>query len=336
MDDRRLGLAGGLGAGDLAGGDQGGDRGRGDRLAALVHDEAAVGVAVEGQAQVGADLADLGLQVDQVLRVERVGLVVGEGAVQLEVHRDELDRQAVEDGRHGVAAHAVAGVHRDLERADRGEVDEAEQVVGVAAQGVLLGEHARLHALGRDRDGVVLGGPGLDQLADLGQAGVLADRGGAGPAQLDAVVLGRVVAGGEHRAGQVELAAGVVELVGRAEPDLHHVGTVGGGALGEGQAQRRGGGAHVVADHDRGRAGDLHERGTEGPGQALVPLVRDDASDVVRLDELLEVAHCGSTLVSGLNTSGPPPVRSTGAVAVDGQRTCAGRTRGARTASVVR
>ena len=33
------------------------------------------------------------LQVDEVGRVERVGLVVREGAVQLEVHRDDLQRQ---------------------------------------------------------------------------------------------------------------------------------------------------------------------------------------------------------------------------------------------------
>lgn len=52
-----------------------------------------------------------------------------------------------------------------------------------------------------------------------------------------------------------------------------------------------------MADHDRGRFGDLDERGAEGARKALVPLVRDHASYVVRLHELLEVAHCGSTLV---------------------------------------
>jgi hypothetical protein len=34
--------------------------------------------------------------------------VVREAAVELEVHRRRLERQALEDGRHGVAAHAVA------------------------------------------------------------------------------------------------------------------------------------------------------------------------------------------------------------------------------------
>src|SRR3546814_8477045 len=49
-------------AGEFAGRDQGGDRGRGDARAALVDDEAAVRVAVEGEAQVGALGHDAGLE----------------------------------------------------------------------------------------------------------------------------------------------------------------------------------------------------------------------------------------------------------------------------------
>src|SRR5690606_39938808 len=66
-------------AGEFAGGDEGGDGGRGDGFAPLVDDEAAVGVAVEGEAEVGVLLADPLLEVDEVGRVEGVGLVVGEG-----------------------------------------------------------------------------------------------------------------------------------------------------------------------------------------------------------------------------------------------------------------
>src|SRR3546814_13073150 len=45
----------------------------------------------------------------------------------------------------------------------------------------------------------------LRQLPDLRKAGLLPDGEGARPAQLDPVVAGRVVAGGEHSARQVEL-----------------------------------------------------------------------------------------------------------------------------------
>ncbi len=84
VDDRAAGVLG-----ELAGGDEGGDGGRRDRFAALVDHEAAVGVAVEGEAEVGALGADAGLEVHDVGGVERVRLMVGERAVQLEVHRDE-------------------------------------------------------------------------------------------------------------------------------------------------------------------------------------------------------------------------------------------------------
>ena len=58
-----------------------------DRLAELVDDEAAVGVAVEREAEVGAVLEHRRLQVDEVRGLERVRLVVRERAVELEVQR---------------------------------------------------------------------------------------------------------------------------------------------------------------------------------------------------------------------------------------------------------
>ena len=188
MDDgtaRRLG--------QLADGDQRGDRARAHRLAALVHGEAAVGVAVEGQAEVGALDHHALLQVHEVGRVERVGLVVGEGAVELEVERHEVDADEIaEHGGHGVAAHAVARVDDDLERPDAREVDEATQVGGVVGEEVALGDPAAARPGGHAR---------LHGRPDRRESGVLADRRGARAAHLDAVVAGRVVARGEHRAG---------------------------------------------------------------------------------------------------------------------------------------
>ena len=95
----------------------------------------------------------------------------------------------------------------------RGQVDEVAQVLGVRR------EHVPLRHLPAADAAVGVGHAVLGQVADLGEAGVLADRPGAGAAQLDAVVPRRVVAGREHRAGQVEAAAGEVELVGRGEAD---------------------------------------------------------------------------------------------------------------------
>ena len=78
-------------------GEQRRDEVAGHELAVLVDEEAAVGVAVPGDAEVGLlgqhALADLAA----VLFEQRVGLVVGERAVDLEVHLDALDRRVRED-----------------------------------------------------------------------------------------------------------------------------------------------------------------------------------------------------------------------------------------------
>jgi hypothetical protein len=66
-------------AGQLAGRDQADDRGRRDRLAALVDEEAPVSIAIEGQSYVRAGLLDLSLAVQKVLRFERVGLILRTG-----------------------------------------------------------------------------------------------------------------------------------------------------------------------------------------------------------------------------------------------------------------
>ena len=98
---------------ELTNGDQCRDRAWRHRLTALVHYEAAVRVAIECHTGIRADFAHLRLQVHDVRRVEWVGLVVGEGAVELEVERDHRQRQVGEHDRGGVPAHAVPRVDDD-------------------------------------------------------------------------------------------------------------------------------------------------------------------------------------------------------------------------------
>ena len=68
---------------------------------------------------------------------------------------------------------------------------------------------------------------------DLHQAGVLADRAGPRQAELDAVVLGGVVRGGEHRARSVELPGGEVHEVGGGQAEVDDVEPLGAHAVGE-------------------------------------------------------------------------------------------------------
>ena len=94
------------------------------------------------------------------------------------------------------------------------------------------------------------------------------------------------------------MAGGEVELVGGAQADLDDVGAACGGAAAEGAGQAGRRGAHVVADDDRGGVGDGDEGGAEQLGERLVPLVGDDAADVVRLHDLREVGHSSSRMNS--------------------------------------
>ena len=155
------------------------------------------------------------------------------------------------------------------------DVDEAPHV------GRELVEHvAALDApvFGDRRDAAVdrRRGVGLDgHAADLAEAGVTPDRAGAGQAQLDAVVVGGVVRRREHRPGQVELARGEVEEVGRGQADVDHAEAGREHAGAEGPAELDAGLADVAAEDDPpvGQLLGEHERAepdTDGVGHAGV------------------------------------------------------------------
>ena len=118
--------------------DQCGQSRRCNRLAALVDDETAVGVAVERQADVGTVLDHGSLQVAQILRLDRVCFVVGEGAVELEVERDHPQARNVEYRGNGVPGHSVGRVDHDSQRPHLGQVHEPAQILGVVGQHVTV------------------------------------------------------------------------------------------------------------------------------------------------------------------------------------------------------
>ncbi len=71
-------------------GDEGGRGTPRQRPPLIVDEESPVGVTVEGHAEVGALPFHQRDEIDQVLRVEGIGRVVGEGAVGLQVQRDQF------------------------------------------------------------------------------------------------------------------------------------------------------------------------------------------------------------------------------------------------------
>ena len=129
------------------------------------------------------------------------------------------------------------------------------------------------------------------------QPAVLTHRTGVAAAQLDSVVLSGVVAGREHRSRAIEGPAGVVQLVGRGQPDEGDVDPVGGDPLGERPGQLRGARSHVVP-HDHARGGiradhNVGERRADGSRHVVIELLGDQAANVVGLDEVAEVATGG-------------------------------------------
>ena len=94
-------------------GEQRGDEVAGHEGAVLVDEEAAVGVAVPGYAELGIFGDHAFAQLAAVLFEQRVGRMVGEAPVDVEVELDALDRRVVEDHRRELAGGAVGGVHDD-------------------------------------------------------------------------------------------------------------------------------------------------------------------------------------------------------------------------------
>ena len=166
----------------------------------VVDEEHAVGVAVEREPDVGAEVEHRALEVLEVLGLDRIGGVVRERAVELAVEDRQRERQAFEHLRARRARPCRWRCRRrPLSGCSTDDVDERPHVLAERRRAgrrcsTLPGDlAARRHAR-------------RDHLLDLREAGLLADRRGAGAAQLDAVVLRGVVARGEHRAGRVELA----------------------------------------------------------------------------------------------------------------------------------
>ena len=219
-------------------------------LALVVDEEHPVGVAVEGEADVGAGRRAPGPG-------GRAGSRAGSGRPggSGTCRRARRTASSSSNGRPVEDRRARRGRPcrwrcrpRPCSGRSAVDVDERADVVGERGEQVVAA-----------RAGPALGAPAGSPLGAVAlisaQAGVLADRAGAGEAELDAVVRGRVVRGGEHRAGGVEVRrrrsrAGRWSASPRSTTStpwpVHALGE-GGGELG---ARR----AHVAGDEDPGGA----------------------------------------------------------------------------------
>ena len=143
----------------------------------------------------------------------RVRHAVRERAVRLVVHLDELERQVLLELVDDQTRAAVAGMHDDLQRLELRAVDVRQQVLDVLRHDVDGEAFADARRLGENAL--------LRDAADVLQAVVAADRTRAFAHELHAVVVRRIVAGGDHDAA-VHLARERREVddFGAAEADV--------------------------------------------------------------------------------------------------------------------
>ena len=258
---------------------QRGDEVAGHEIAGPVDEEAAVRVAVPGDAHIRLLGDDAVHDVAAVLRDERIGFVVRKAAVDVEAQPRRATRQPIEEPRRDESAHAAAGVEHDVERPDDRRIDERHDVTDVLVERVLRRDGAAPPR--RRRDGVA-----ANHLADLGQTLVAAERERLAAHHLHPVVLFRIVRGGDLDAAVVAVAGDrEIQHVGRDHAVVGHVGALGGRAVDECGGQRRRGQAHVAADGDSLRMKVGHERRTDGTRGFFVDFGRVHAADVVGLED---------------------------------------------------
>ena len=238
-----------------------------------VDEEAAVGVAVPGDADVGL-LRDHPLDdVAAVLFDERIGFVIRKAAVDLEAQPRRPAGQPIEQLRRDQPAHAAAGVEHDVERLDDRRIDERHHVLDVRRR-------ARPSCVTLPRRAAGGGSvPVGDHVADVGDA--LPRRSAETPRWrtifMPLYCFGIVRRRDLHAAVVAVARDGEVEHVGRDHAVVHDVGALRRRAVDERGRQRRRRQPHVAADRDPLRLQIGDERRADGARGVFVDLGRDTA-----------------------------------------------------------
>jgi hypothetical protein len=240
---------------------------RGHDHAARADHADAVGIAVEGDAEIGVVLANLGDEPAQVARHRRIGRVIWESRVELAEQRHHVAAKLLQQLDRYHRGRAVAAVDNDLEPAiDQHIVAHGAQVIGVDL-GLPVSALPLAEALLED--------------AGAQRRDPLAAQRLPGEHDLESVVLRGVVAAGDHdTALGAEVITGVVQHRGRHSADIDHVETCREQAANQVFAQHRAAGAAIGADHD-------------GIAAALVRLAPDrppDRAGEIGIEQLVEAA----------------------------------------------
>ena len=193
-----------------------------------------------------------------------------------EGNRRALLRQRGADRRIGRTGRAIAAVHHDRHRPQRGDIEQRQNPrrIGCAC----LGRHVLdLARFGGGREGTGLGNP-----AHLGQLGRRVERPRPFAHQFHSVILDRIVRGG-HRdpATSTEIRRGSVDFFGAAQAAIECVRARLVYALAQRRRQLRRALPRVVTDRDRGRAQHLDKGPADPPGDVRIDGLVEDAAQII-------------------------------------------------------
>ena len=200
----------------------------------------------------------LGDDVAAVLFDERIGLVVGEGAVHLEAQPRRPARQAIEQMRRDQRRRCRC--RRRARTLNGWIIAGSMNPITCSTYGAMMSPPSHRAARGRRRRQRAA----EHHLLHLADARLAAEREGLAPHQLAAVVLLRVVRRGDLRAA-VEAGArhGVVHHVGAGQAVVDHLQALRGRAVDERRRQRRRRQPHVARDGDPPRPEERAEGAAE-------------------------------------------------------------------------
>ena len=189
-----------------------------------------------------------------------VGNPVGKAPVGLVVHLDELEGQVRFELIDDEPRPAVAGVHDDFQGLELAHSDVGEEVRDIRRQGVERRACAAMWGLRKLR--------ALREAANVFETVVDADGPRLLAHEFHAVVVGRVVAGGDHDAAvKAAVERGEVHAFRAADPDVVDIGAAVGQGTAHGVGESGAGEPDVAADH--------HALGREELGIAASDAVRN-------------------------------------------------------------
>ena len=243
------------------------------------HHAQPVAVAVESEPDLTALPSHQGNQVLEVLRVGRIGMMIGKAAIDLAVELQHFAAEAaVELARRG-AGDAVTAVDRDFHRAHEPYVGGNSIQIGFADVRMAVPPRAASKLAG------------LDPLAQ--PLDILARESGSRKHHLQSVVLGRIVAARDRdRAAATEMVRGEISDRGCEHPDLRDVHAACANALRQ-RASELGSGDPTVAAHCDLRPPApaaaveqlASERLPDQPNAFAGEGFADDAADVIGLED---------------------------------------------------